>query len=146
VSEYVEPAAELVEPVRRICLALPDTHEEPAWPGVRWRIRQRTFAHVLGIHPEAPPILARSGGDATEPITILAFRADGEELHALRHTGPPFIDVGWGRDAIGMSLDAATAWDEVTELLTDSYCLLAPKKLAAQVARPGAADPQHDRR
>lgn len=136
-SEYVDPEPELVDPVRRICMALPEAHEEAAWTGVRWRIRQRTFAHVLGIHPEAPPVLARSAGGAEEPVTIVAFRSDGEELHALRHAGPPYLDVGWGRGAIGMVLDAATDWDEVTELLTDSYCLLAPKKLAALLGPPG---------
>ena len=35
-----------------------------------------------------------------------------------------------------MILDAAVDWDEVTELLTESYCLLAPKSLAARVERP----------
>ena len=28
-------------------LTLPDAYEEDAWTGVRWRIRGRTFAHVL---------------------------------------------------------------------------------------------------
>jgi hypothetical protein len=35
-------------------------------------------------------------------------------------------------------LDASTDWDEVGELLTESYCLLAPKKLAASVRGPEA--------
>jgi hypothetical protein len=35
-----------------------------------------------------------------------------------------------------MILDEATDWVEVAELLTESYCLLAPKKLTAQVDRP----------
>ena len=35
-----------------------------------------------------------------------------------------------------MVLDAdQTDWDEVTELLTDSYCVLAPKKLVGLVHR-----------
>jgi hypothetical protein len=32
----------------------------------------------------------------------------------------------------------ATDWDEVAELVTDSYCLLAPQRLVARVARPPA--------
>jgi len=35
-----------------------------------------------------------------------------------------------------MVLDEAVDWDEVAELLTDSYCVLAPKALAALVDRP----------
>jgi hypothetical protein len=33
-------------------------------------------------------------------------------------------------------LDDDVDWDEVAELLTESYCLLAPKKLVALVDRP----------
>ena len=40
------------------------------------------------------------------------------------------------QDVMGMVLDNATDWDEVLELVTESYCLLAPKKLVAQVERP----------
>ena len=36
-----------------------------------------------------------------------------------------------------MVIDAGVDWDEVAELLTESYCLLAPKKLVALVGRPG---------
>ena len=30
-----------------IALTLPDAYEEDAWTGVRWRIRAKTFAHVM---------------------------------------------------------------------------------------------------
>ena len=32
--------------VATIATSLPEAYEEDAWIGVRWRIRQRTFAHV----------------------------------------------------------------------------------------------------
>ena len=35
-----------------------------------------------------------------------------------------------------MVLDDGTDWDEVAELLAESYCALAPKKLAELVPRP----------
>jgi hypothetical protein len=31
---------------------LAETSEEPAWAGLRWRIRIRTFAHVLIVDPD----------------------------------------------------------------------------------------------
>jgi hypothetical protein len=46
--------------------------------------------------------------------------------------------LGWGRDAVGMVLDDDTDWDEVGELVTDSFCVMAPKKLVALVDRPPA--------
>jgi hypothetical protein len=49
-----------------------------------------------------------------------------------------FFKPSWGPDVLGVVLDDRTDWDEVGELLTDSYCLLAPKKLAARVNRPPA--------
>jgi hypothetical protein len=35
-----------------------------------------------------------------------------------------------------MVIEDDVDWDEVAELLTESYCILAPKKLAALVVRP----------
>ena len=38
--------------------------------------------------------------------------------------------AGWGSNVVGLLLDDDTDWDEVVELLTDSYCLQAPARLA----------------
>jgi hypothetical protein len=54
----------------------------------------------------------------------------------LRRTGRPFFAPPWRGDDVGMLLDGDVDWDEVAELLTESYCLLAPKRLAASVVRP----------
>ena len=56
---------------------------------------------------------------------------------ALEHLGEPYFRAGWGRNIVGMLLDADTDWDELAELLTDSYCVQAPKALAERVPRPG---------
>ena len=96
--------ADVERRLRRLCLALPDAYEEHAWVGTRWRVRTRTFAHVLGVD---------------DPVdgahVVMTFRAAGEELEALRHAGPPFHILGWGRDAMGLTLDDATDWDEVAD-------------------------------
>lgn len=124
--------------LRAICLALPEAHEEPAWVGTRWRIRTRTFAHVLGVSDEYPPAHSRDAplvGDAT----VLTFRSSGQELHALTNNGLPFYKPRWHPQVVGMIVEPDADWDEIAELLTESYCLLAPKKLAAQVSRPDPA-------
>ena len=46
--------------------------------------------------------------------------------------GPPFFKPVWFRDIVGLVLPAdpaAVDWDEVAELVTESYRLLAPKRL-----------------
>lgn len=128
----------LLAQLRGICLALPEVVEERAWVGIRWTVRRKNFAHVFPVDEDASPAIRRAAGDLPVPVTVVAFRAEGLELRALRDAGPPFAYAGWGRDAMAMALDAATDWEEVRELLTESYCLLAPQKLRALVDRPDA--------
>jgi YjbR len=100
---------------------LPRVHQEAAWVGTRWRVGQATVAHVFG------------GEDQLFRIT---FRAEPDEVMAFGHLGEPYFTVGWSGNAVGMLLDDDTDWQELAELLTDSYCLQAPQHLAAQVDRP----------
>jgi hypothetical protein len=123
VAEYADVPAPALAELRSICGGLPEAYEEPAWTGTRWRIRKRTFAHVL----------TRDGPNG--PVTLLVFRASGPEFDVLKHAGHPFFWPGWN-NALCMVFDDATDWDEVQELVTESYCMLAPKKLVAQVDRP----------
>jgi len=56
---------------------------------------------------------------------------------ALEHLGPPYFRASWGSNVVGVVLDEDTDWEELAELLTDSYCIQAPQRLASQVVRPG---------
>jgi hypothetical protein len=56
------------------------------------------------------------------------FRSSPPELDALRNAGLPFFAPVWRADEVGMVLDGAVDWEEVAELLTESYTLLAPKR------------------
>ena len=126
---------EVLDHLRPICLGLPETYEELAWVGVRWRVRKRTFAHVLIASPDHQMAYTRAAS-TDEPICVMTFRAPGDEIAGLVTGGYPFFRPGWGADVVGIVLDDDVDWDEVAELLTDSYCVLAPKKLAALVDRP----------
>ncbi len=128
---------EFVEPLRDICMGLPDAYEEQAWVGTRWRVRGRTFAHVLTVEPDAESAYARVVG-AGEELTVLTFRAPAEELDALVAGGPPFFRARWGRDVLVLALNEPDGvdWAEIAELMTESYCVLAPRKLVARVRRP----------
>ena len=120
---YVDVAPDVLARLSEICAGLPETVKQQSWGGTRWRIRQGTFAEVTAT--EEP------GG----PVTILRFCAEGEELEYLFTRGHPFMKAAWGDDVVWMLIEDDVDWDEVRELLTDSYCLFAPKKLAA-AARP----------
>lgn len=125
----------VVERLASICLALPEAHQQSAWTGTRWRIRTRTFAHVLHIEEGWPPVYAaaaRSDG----PLTVVMFRSSGEELDVLRSAGDPYFAPPWRPDEVGLVLGHDPDWDEVLELVTDSYCLQAPIRLAQLVERP----------
>lgn len=124
---------EIVARLSRICLALPDAYEEEAWVGERWRVRNRTFAHVLMVEEGYPPAYARAVG-ADGPFCVITFRSAEAEL--LPETDPKFFRARWGADVAGIVVDDDTDWDEIAELLTDSFCIMAPKRLAAQVAHP----------
>jgi hypothetical protein len=126
---------EVVAAIRAVCLRLPEAYEEQAWVGTRWRVRGRTFAHVLTVDSGWPPVYAKAAG-ADGPMTVLTFRSSGPELDVLRNAGDPFFGPPWRADEVGMVLHADVDWDEVTELLTESYCAQAPRSLAQAVDRP----------
>lgn len=121
--------------LRSVCMALPEVYEEEAWVGTRWRVRKRTFAHVLEIDSGWPPAYARAAG-SDGPVTVMTFRSSGPELHALANSGHPFFKPRWLEDIVGMVLEDDVDWDEVTELVTESYCALAPQPLVELVDRP----------
>lgn len=116
--EYEDVPSWILEGLRPICAGLPETYEELAWVGVRWRIRKRTFAHVRPVPAES--------NDVT---TLIQFRAAGEEFHVLTSIGFPFSRAGWGTDVVNMVFTPTVDWSEVRELLTDSYRVLAPANL-----------------
>ena len=113
---------EILVRLRAVCRALPESYEEPAWIGVRWRIRQRTIAHAYTRDPEGE--------------CVMTFRAAAEEMIALVQSGHPFSRADWGDNVLRMIFTDDVDWTEVAELLTESYRIMAPKRLAALVDRP----------
>ena len=112
---------EMVLRIDAILSRLPEVYEESAWVGTRWRVGQATIAHVFG------------GEDQLFRIT---FHAEPDEVMAFEHLGPPYFRADWGHNVVGLLLDDDTDWEELAELLTDSYCLQAPERLVRTVSRP----------
>jgi len=118
----------VVARIAATALALPGAYEEDAWTGVRWRVRSRTFAHVL-VAQEGYQSSYRTATGIAVPTTVLTFRSEGEERLALERAGDPFYQLPWSPTAMGMVLDTRTDWAEVAELVIESYRFCAPQKL-----------------
>lgn len=104
----------------------PECTERDAWTGVAWQVRQATVAHAFG------------GEDGLVRVT---FRAEPDEVEAFQHLGQRYFKASWGSNVVGLVLDERTDWEELAELLTDSYCVQAPQHLVSLVNRPGGSDP-----
>jgi hypothetical protein len=122
----------MVEKLQLICLDLPEAYEESAWVGTRWVVRKKTFAHVLMIDSGWPPAYAKVA-KTNGPVCVLTFRSASPAASVPRFDHPPFFRPGWWPDIVGMTLDAGSDWHDVGALLTKSYCVLAPKKLASLI-------------
>jgi YjbR len=134
-TKVAEVPSDVLAEIRSACQGLPEAYEEPAWVGTRWRIRKHTFAHVVRIEDGWPPAYARAVG-TDGPVIVLTFQSSGQELDAFGNVGHPFFRPVWRPGIVGMVLDADVDWAEVKELVVESYCLLAPRKLVDLVERP----------
>ena len=115
--------------VRAICLALPEA-EERSFGGhtaPAFRVREKLFVMT------------------SEDGTSMTMKAPAGAQHVLvapepaRFFVPKYVGPkGW----IGVRLDLSEApdWDEMAEMIAESYCLIAPKRLAALVPVPASAD------
>src|SRR5262245_66438384 len=118
-------AEAILAEVTRICLALPEATCERMGQHAGFKVRKRTFVWFLNDHH----------GDGI--VSIACKTALGENVEMARREPKRFYlpaylgHQGW----IALRLDRRKVdWDEVAELVTGSYCLVAPKKLVAAVA------------
>lgn len=115
--------------VGAVALALPETREEDAWVGVRWRVRMHTFAHVSPIRDGRPEGYVRASRHPG-PAMVLVFHAPLEEAQVFAQLGPPWFKPPWSPTVVGLMLTPDVDWEEVAEVVTDSYRVRAPRKLA----------------
>jgi predicted DNA-binding protein (MmcQ/YjbR family) len=107
--------------LRKVCLALPEATEKVAWGEPTFRVRDKIFAMFTDNHHgdgrvalwcKAPP-----------GVQEVVVGADPRRFYV-----PPYVGhKGW----IGVRLDVTVDWDEVADLVKDSYLMTAPKRLAA---------------
>ena len=113
---------EALERLRAICLAFPEAAEAGGVGDPTFKVREKIFAmrHPMNgrtsLWCKAPPgaqdVLVRS-----EPG---------------RYFVPPYVGQhGW----VGTWLDIPMDWDEIADLIDESYRMTAPKRLVAQLDR-----------
>jgi hypothetical protein len=126
-SSPVEVPPNTFRRVRSLCMALPEVT-------VRVDLsltRARSTAHSFDIRGRSFCLLVAREGPTGQPVPLLVLRADPDEREALLSVGHPFFASRAGRDRIGVWITDATDWEEIRELVTESYRRLAPKKLTA---------------
>jgi len=111
----------------KICLALPEATRRLSGHHAGFTVRKKTFAYYLNNHH----------GDGIIAVTGKVLPGDNKALIAAqpdRFYMPAYIGPkGW----VALRLDlGAVDWDEVAELVTTSYKLVAPKRLAALLEYP----------
>jgi hypothetical protein len=124
----VEVPENMVERVRALCLALPEVTVRVDHS----RTRTRSTAQSFDIRRRSFCLLVATESSTHKSVPLLVLRADPDEREALVSVGHPFfVPRRAGRDRIGVWLTDHTDWGEIQELVTESYRLLAPKKLTA---------------
>ena len=117
--------ADPLDQVRAICLALPEVAERGGQHSA-FSVRDKTFVYYTNDHH----------GDGRLAVTFKAPPGAQEILVGAdpeRFFRPPYIGHrGW----VGLYVDRGPVdWDELANLIADSYRLTAPKRLAALAGR-----------
>lgn len=115
-------AEEALERLRSLCLALPETAEKESWGDTpTFRMRDKIFA-MFAVDRRG------DGGISTWCKAPPGAQEALVGSDPARFFVPPYVGHnGW----IGVRLDGAVDWDEVGELVAESYGMTAPKRLAA---------------
>jgi hypothetical protein len=113
--------------VHALCLALPEVTVRVD----RSRVSTRSAAYSFDIRRRSFCLLVAVSDKAGAASSILRLWADPIDRRALLEVGHPFFPSRSGPDRIGVVLSDDTDWEEMRELVTDSYRILAPKKLVA---------------
>lgn len=119
-----EPGAPSDDPLprlRRICLSLPEATERLSHGEPTWFVRgKKTFVTYADHHHDDRLAFWCA---APEGAQIEMVAAEPERFFV-----PPYVGVrGW----LGVRLDVATDWDEIAEIVRESYRHVAPAKLVA---------------
>jgi len=119
-----DPVARL----RQLCLGFPEASEKEAWGDPTFRVRDKIFAMP-------------KRGDGRLSLWCKAAPGVQEAMAGFdpdRFFVPPYVGgYGW----IGIRLDTEPDWDEIADLVRESYQLTAPKRLVARLTSAERDEP-----
>lgn len=114
--------------LREICLSLPEATEKPfgGHSAPSFRVRDKLF---LMTSEDGMSMTFKAGPGVQE--ALVASAPD-------RFFVPAYVG---GKGWVGTRLDVGQDWDELAELIEDSYRLIAPRRLSALLGQrpPGTA-------
>jgi len=114
--------------VRTICLALPEVTERLSHGAPTWFVRGKsTFVTFWehGHHAEDFPHLWCAAPPGVQQELV--------ESEPDRFFRPPYVG---GRGWIGVRMDGEVDWDEIADICTDAYRVIAPVRLVKELDHP----------
>ena len=110
----------VLDQLRAICLPLPEATEQGGVGDPTFRVRDKIFAMRHGVNGRMTMWCKAPPGVQEALVTT----------NPTRFFVPPYVGHhGW----IGLWLDVDLDWDEVADLIDESYRLTAPKRLIARL-------------
>jgi predicted DNA-binding protein (MmcQ/YjbR family) len=108
-----------LDTLRTLCLGFPEAVEKETWGHPTFRVRDKIFA---------------TGGEGEDGVPTMSCKARSEQ-EALLAIGEPFFHPAYvgSKGWIGVRLGPDTDWDEIAELIEESYRSTAPKRLIAEL-------------
>jgi len=108
----------VLDHMRAICLALPDTKETLTWGQPHFRVGEKIFA----------------GCGEERGRVVIGFKLDMDHADAIiqdpRFWRAPYVGhKGW----VSMEAGGVDDWDEVRPLVLESYRLIAPRRTVAKL-------------
>jgi predicted DNA-binding protein (MmcQ/YjbR family) len=108
----------VLDHMRAICLALPDTKETLTWGQPHFRVGEKIFA----------------GCGEEKGRVVIGFKLDMDHADAIiqdpRFWRAPYVGhKGW----VSMAAGGVDDWDEVRPLVLESYRLIAPRRTVAKL-------------
>jgi predicted DNA-binding protein (MmcQ/YjbR family) len=108
----------------KICLALPEATRRDMGRHASFLVRKKTFAYFMNDHHGDGIVSVACKALPGENVVLAGVQPD--RFYLPSYIGPR----GW----VALRLDIGkTDWQEVRELVTVSYCLIAPRRLALSV-------------
>ena len=122
VVNHLTISPERLTRLRELCLSFPEAVEKEAWGDPTWRVRDRIFAMQKGNYEGGrPSVWCKAAAGAQEALV---------DSGAGRFFVPPYVGhKGW----IGVYLDDRVDWEQLGDLIEQSYRLIAPRRLVERL-------------